>query len=150
MALAHRRRVPRSRPRRNSWLTPGRPAGSQRLPASTAHSMVTAGAIEVCCTSRTAPFASASRVGESPRRSSIATPLLLRLEPADRAGLAGQPPSRHVADLLCGHTIDARLQAGEELRADDRVEVAELMRDVRDAIVLEHEPGTQLLASADR
>ena len=68
-----------------------------------------------------------------------------RLEPADGSICRTQPLDAQRRDLLGRDGLDRALQLGQVTGpADDGLEIAELMGDVRDAVVLEHEPGPQL------
>ena len=89
--------------------------------------------------------AAPARTGVSPLVTDGASRLVLqRPEPADRAPLAGQPPRGDVRDLRGRHRLQPRRERLEVPGTGDGLEVADLVRDVRDAVGLEDEPGPQL------
>ena len=67
-----------------------------------------------------------------------------RIEPADGAvrGRQHRPPG--VGHLRQRDRLDPRREVRKDVHAGDRLEVAELVSDVRDAVVVEDEPGMEL------
>src|ERR1041384_6264790 len=108
--------------------------------------MVTAGVVFVCFASRTRPFGSVTRVGLRPEDATSGGRAVnrQRIEPADGAGGFREDRGRGLGDFLERDGGDPRAEVREDVHAGDRLEVAELVRDVRDAVVLEDEAGVQL------
>src|SRR4051812_21482828 len=68
-----------------------------------------------------------------------------RLVPAHSPVRWRQPSPCRIPHLLGRHRVDSLLKRGEESWTGDRLEVPKLVRDVRDAIVVEHQPRTKLM-----
>ena len=142
--------VPRSSTRPSRYARPGRSAGSNRLPARTVALMVTAGVIDVCCAMTTAPF---GEHGSDRRQAAWPAAVVMIGDPVgwNQPTVRVAAPRRRratSADLLGSHRVDLAIEDGQEPRPGDRLEVAELVGDVGDAVVLEHEPGAQLTTGA--
>src|SRR5206468_12825955 len=69
----------------------------------------------------------------------------LRLEPADRTVRWTERRLRDRRHFVERDGGDSVLQRLKDLDRRDRLEVAKLMSDVRDAVVVEHEPRPELL-----
>src|SRR3954452_4463918 len=140
--------VPRSITRESSHVRPGAPAGSNADPARVATLIDTAGVAVVCFASRTAPLPRTARSGARPAFAGDASTFMVRngkrLEAADGTVGRSEYLAGHCCDVLGADRLDTGRRGGEDFETADRLEVAELMGDVGDAVALEDEPGAQL------
>src|ERR1043166_6619323 len=145
ISSADRRVVPRSMVLESRYIAPGASAGSHIDPARMAMFIVTAGVVLVRFASRTAPFFSAIRAGASPEEvTSGCFVNRYRIEQSDRSIRLGQNRARRPRALLERDSGDPWPEVREDVDAGDRLEVTDLVRDVRDAVVLKHEARVQL------
>src|SRR5215831_343363 len=107
--------------------------------------IVTAGVVRVRLARTTMPLESVERAGTSVDgvKSGCAFDRV-RIEPADGAVRFDEQLARNRVDLLEGDRRNSRAEILEHVDARDRLEIADLMRDVGDAVVLEHQPRVQL------
>src|SRR4051812_30367481 len=143
--------VPRSMTFERRYMAPAASGGSQIDPALIAMLIVTAGVVRVRFARTTMPLSSVDRAGTrlgcvtSSRVFDVAAAVeWQRIEPADRAVRFGEHLSRGVGDFLERHCGDARAEVREDVHACNCLEIANLVRDVRDAVVLEDQPRIQL------
>src|SRR5690349_8586341 len=142
MSSADRVAVPRSMTFDSRYIDPGASAGSQTDPARMAMLIVTAGVVCVRRASSTAPFGRTTRIGA--RAVVFNSGDRQGFERADRAVRRGENFPRDRGDFLERHRRDPRAEVREDVHAGDRLEVADLMRDVRHAVVLEDQPRVEL------
>src|SRR5712671_4419832 len=142
MSSADCRVVPRSMNLDNRYIAPGVSTGSHTDPARIATLIVTAGVVFVRLASRTRPFGSVVRAGAMPVV--VTSGHRQRVEPADRAIGRRENRAGGSRDFLERHRGDCWTEVREDIRPGDGLEIADLMLDVRDAVVLENEPRVQL------
>src|SRR5436190_14442270 len=114
-------------------------------PARTATFRLTAGVLRVSLATTVTPLWRTVRVGESPAWTTATSDLRrLRLEPPDRPVGCREHPTGRLVHLLDRGVGDPAWKHREGLDVRDGREVAELMCDVRHAVVVEHQPGAEL------
>src|SRR5262245_15930075 len=106
---------------------------------------LTAGVLRVALATTVTPLSRTVRAGVRPARTTATSNLRgMGLEPADRAVRCAKQPSGRLVHLLDRRVGDPAGEHRKRLDAGDRREVAELMRDVGDAVVVEHQSCAQL------